>query len=75
MTDIEEVIPLVNENVNFNVNKILSENNSDNIKLSKDNISVKALAWYHIIKCLFSFVIYLYKKSIIININWFYLIL
>eukprot|EP00833_Pecoramyces_ruminatium_P018809 jgi/Orpsp1_1/1192841/evm.model.d7180000096265.2 len=45
LTDIEEVIPLVKENVSMNVDKILLETKSDNLKLSKDNIKIQTLYW------------------------------
>ncbi|OUM65320.1 hypothetical protein PIROE2DRAFT_60115 [Piromyces sp. E2] len=52
LTDIEDVIPLVEENVNFNVDKVLKENDNtndnqltNNIKLSKDKIRIKTLNW------------------------------
>ncbi|ORX81589.1 S-adenosyl-L-methionine-dependent methyltransferase [Anaeromyces robustus] len=46
LTDIEEVIPLVKENVSVNVDKVLSDKTSDNnLELSKDNIRIKTLNW------------------------------
>ncbi|ORX59892.1 hypothetical protein BCR36DRAFT_274182 [Piromyces finnis] len=52
LTDIEDVIPLVEENVNTNVEKVLKEidNNNNNqsingVKLFKENIRIKTLNW------------------------------
>ncbi|KAG4100532.1 hypothetical protein H8356DRAFT_1659731 [Neocallimastix lanati (nom. inval.)] len=44
LTDIEDVIPLVNENVWTNVDTILSKANNDT-KLSKEKIKIKSLEW------------------------------